>query len=93
LWDVYRTILAANGAMQRLIVMGPGVPKEAKEALTKAIQALEKDADYAADAEKTLGYVPDFVTGDQVNDRVRKQLALPTGTREFLADYVKKAPR
>ena len=43
--------------------------------------------------QKTLGYVPDFVTGDQVNDRVRKQLALPTGTREFLADYVKKAPR
>ncbi len=93
LWDVYRTILAANGAMQRLIVMPPGVPKEAREALTHAIVALEKDADYAADAEKTLGYVPDFVTGDQVNARVRKQLALPTGTREFLADYVKRAPR
>ena len=93
LWDVYRTILAANGAMQRLIVMPPGVPKEAKDALTKAIQDLEKDADYAADAERTLGYVPDFVTGDQVNERVRKQLALPTGTREFLANYVKNAPR
>ncbi len=93
LWDVYRTILAANGAMQRLIVMPPGVPKEAVEAMTHAIQALEKDPEYAAETEKVLGYQPDFVTGPMVNERVRRQLSIPTGTREFLANYVKNAPR
>jgi tripartite-type tricarboxylate transporter receptor subunit TctC len=93
LWDVYRTILAANGAMQRLIVMPPGVPREAVEAMTKAIEAVEKDPDYVTETEKVLGYQPEFVTGPQVNDRVRRQLSIPTGTREFLANYVKNAPR
>ena len=93
LWDVYRTIIAANGAMQRLIVMPPNVPKEASEALTRAIQALEKDPDYASETDKVLGYQPDFVTGPVVNERVRRQLTIPTGTREFLANYVKNAPR
>ncbi len=93
LWDIYRTIVAANGAMQRLIVMPPTVPKEAIEALTKAVQALEKDPEYAAETEKVLGYLPDFVTGPIVNERVRRQLTISTGTREFLANYVKNAPR
>ena len=90
---IHRTIIAANGAMQRLIVMPPNVPKEASEALTRAIQALEKDPDYASETDKVLGYQPDFVTGPVVNERVRRQLTIPTGTREFLANYVKNAPR
>jgi hypothetical protein len=45
------------------------------------------------ETEKVLGYQPEFVTGPQVNDRVRRQLSIPTGTREFLANYVKNAPR
>ncbi len=93
LWDIYRTIIAANGAMQRLIVMPPNVPKEASDALTRAVQALEKDPDYAAETDKVLGYQPDFVTGPIVNERVRRQLTIPTGTRDFLANYVKNAPR
>jgi hypothetical protein len=61
--------------------------------MTKAIEAVEKDPDYVTETEKVLGYQPEFVTGPQVNDRVRRQLSIPTGTREFLANYVKNAPR
>ncbi len=93
LWDVYRTILAVNGAMQRLIVMPPGVPPQAVAAMTQAIQALNKDPEYAADGERTLGYVPEFVSGPGVNDRVRRQLSISPGTREFLEAYVANAPR
>ncbi|MDB5595930.1 MAG: hypothetical protein JWM36_2891 [Hyphomicrobiales bacterium] len=93
LWDVYRTIIAVNGAMQRLIVMPPGAPTEAVEALTHAIEALNHDPDYAEEGERTLGYVPEFIAGSQVNARVRRQLSISPGTRSFLEAYVKKAPR
>lgn len=93
LWDVYRAIIAVNGAMQRLIVMPPGVPPEASTAISQAVARLNLDKDYAEEADRTLGYVPEFVVGPDVNARVRKQLSLAPGTREFLEAYVKGAPR
>ena len=93
LWDVYRTIIAVNGAMQRLIVMPPGVPPEAAKAVSKAIAALNDDKEYAEEGERTLGYVPEFVVGPQVNAKVRKQLSLSPDVKTFLADYAKNAPR
>jgi tripartite-type tricarboxylate transporter receptor subunit TctC len=93
LWDVYRAIIAVNGAMQRLIVLPPGAPPEAVRALSAAIERLNNDKEYAEEGERLLGYVPEFIVGPEVNGRVRKQLSISPGTREFLEAYVKTAPR
>ena len=43
LWDIYRAIIAADGIIQRLIVMPPGVPQPAVDALRAAIQRVWDD--------------------------------------------------
>lgn len=93
LWDVYRAIIAVNGAMQRLIVLPPDTAPDAVQALSIAIDRLNNDKDYAEEGERLLGYVPEFIVGPEVNGRVRQQLSISPGTRDFLEAYVKNAPR
>jgi putative tricarboxylic transport membrane protein len=91
LWDVYKTILLVNGTMQRLVVLPPKVPAAAAHAMREAIERLNNDKAYIADAIKTVGYVPEWHSGANVNAQVRTALSTKTGTREFIAAYVKKA--
>jgi tripartite-type tricarboxylate transporter receptor subunit TctC len=91
LWDIYRSILLVNGAMQRLSLLPPGVPQPAIDALRSAVDKLNDDKEYIAEAVKTLGYIPEWETGSDINQRVRSALSADPNTRAFIADYVKKA--
>jgi tripartite-type tricarboxylate transporter receptor subunit TctC len=91
LWDVTKTILSVNTAMQRLIAMPPGVPPEAVTALRTAVRQLNTDKEFAAEANKVLGFVPDYVADPDVNDRVRNALNAPQDVRNFVAQYIKDA--
>jgi tripartite-type tricarboxylate transporter receptor subunit TctC len=91
LWDVMRTILSVNTSMQRLIAMPPGTPAAAVSALRAAVQRLNADKDYAEDANKMLGFVPEYVAGPDTNERVREALNAPPEVRAFVVQYVKNA--
>ena len=91
LWDVYLASLAINSAMQRLLVLPPGTPPAALDALRAAIQQLNNDKAFAEDALKTVGFVPEYATGPDTNRQVRQALAVRPEVRAFVADYVKKA--
>jgi tripartite-type tricarboxylate transporter receptor subunit TctC len=91
LWDVMRTILSVNTSMQRLIAMPPGTPAAAVSALRAAVQRLNVDKDYAEDANKMLGFVPEYVAGPDTNERVRGALNAPPEVRAFVVQYVKDA--
>ena len=93
LWQIYRHILAINGAMQRMVVLPPGAPKAAIEALRAAIGKLETDKDFAADAEKTVGFVPDYEAGENVQAEVNRALSVPAEDKEWIANYIANAPR
>ncbi len=93
LWEIYKTIIALNGAMQRLIVMPPGVPKEAAAALESAINKLNHDKAYGEDALKTFGFVPEWTADASVGPKVRKTLVLPAKTRDFLEKYIANPPK
>ena len=88
LWDTYRHVLAVNGAMQRLVVFPPGVPKAAIEAMREAIRKLATDREFASDAERAVGFVPDYEAGDDVQQQVNKALSVPADDREFIAEYI-----
>lgn len=90
MWDIYRHVLAINGAMQRMVVMPPNVPSAAVEAVREAIQKLNKDKDFAAEADKALGYVPDYEAGPNVQQEVVRALSVPTEDKEWLANYAKQ---
>ncbi|MDB5570645.1 MAG: hypothetical protein JWN93_1828 [Hyphomicrobiales bacterium] len=92
LWDVYRQALALNGAMQRMVVFPPDVPAAAVQDIRAALRKLDGDREYAQDAEKLLGFVPDYEASDGVQAEVRKALAISDEDRAWLEDYVKSAP-
>ncbi len=93
LWEVYKTIVTLNGAMQRLIVLPPGVPKEAHEAMQAAIDKLNADKAYGEDSLKTFGFVPEWTSNPKVQETVRKNLVLPEKARIFLDKYVANPPK
>jgi hypothetical protein len=90
LWDIYRTVLIVHGAMQRLIVLPPGVPQTAVDALRTAIAELNDDKAYQDEAVRTIGFVPEWISGPQTNERVRRGLTAPSETRAFLNDYIQQ---
>ena len=93
LWDTYRANLAVDQSMLRAVVMPPGSPQGAVNALRKAIAALNDDKEFAADAMKTMQFVPVYDTGDDLNDRVRKSLVVKPEIRTFVNDYLKKVKK
>ena len=91
MWDIYRHVLAINGAMQRMLVLPPNTPQGAVDAIREALHQLEHDHDYAEDAQKTLGYVPDYEAGPDVQNEVVRALSVPTEDKQWLADYIARA--
>ena len=93
LWDAYETILTVIGAMQVVMVLPPGSPRAAIDALRHAVAALENDKDYVEEAQKTLGFLPEWQTGPETNARVRQALSVRAETLSFLADYTRNGHR
>jgi tripartite-type tricarboxylate transporter receptor subunit TctC len=76
--------------MQRMIVMPPGTPQAAVDAMRRAVRALNDDPVYAAEARKALQFVPHYEAGADINDKVLEALTIPPGMREFIMAYIKK---
>jgi hypothetical protein len=90
-WDVYRTNLAVDSAMLRLIAMPPGVPQPAVDALRTAVARLNDDKDYAEEALRTIQFVPYYETGPDIDTRIRRALTVSPEIRSFVLDYIKAA--
>jgi len=93
LWDVYRTNLAIDSAMLRTVVFPPGVPSAAIAALRQAFARLNGDKEFAEETLKSIQFVPQYVTGADINDQVRRTLVVDPEIRKFVADYIKNPPR
>ena len=93
LWEMYLHILAVNGAMQRMVVFPPSTPDGAVQALRTAIGKLASDKEYAQEAQKLVGFVPDYESSDSVEADVRKALSIPSEDKEWLQNYIKNPPR
>ena len=93
LWDTYRSVHTINGAMQRQVVLPPGAPPAAVAALRAAVERVNDDKEHAEEALRTMGFVPEWVTGADTNKAVREALASPPEMRAFIADYVRRAAK
>ena len=93
LWDIYKAIIAADGIIQRLIVMPPGVPQPAVDALRAAIARVNVDPAYAEEAEKAFGFVPQWAAGPDTPKVAQTALTVRPEVRTFLTDYMKNLPK
>ena len=67
--------------MRRTICFPPGTPPAAAAALTDAIIALNADQDYKTEAMSTIGFVPEWQAGPQIDTIVQKALSVPPEAR------------
>jgi tripartite-type tricarboxylate transporter receptor subunit TctC len=93
LWDIYKAIIGADGITQRQIVMPPGAPQAAVDALRAAIARVNADKAYAEEAERTFSFVPHWRAGADTPAMVQTALAVRPEVRTFLADYMKNLPK
>ena len=90
MWDTYLALITLNGAMQRIIALPPGAPKAAVDAVRTALRKLNDDKEFAADAQKRFGYVPEYSAGDDVASEIRNAVAVKDEIRKFVPGYIKK---
>ncbi len=93
LWDIYKAIIGADGIIQRVIVMPPGVPQAAVDAVRAAIPRVNADKAYAEEAEKAFGFVPLWSAGPDTPKVAQAALTVPPQVRTFLADFMKNVPK
>jgi hypothetical protein len=93
LWEAYRTLFDINATLQRLIVLPPGAPRAAYDALTGAIERLNHDKEFAAEATKAIEFVPDYPTGPNMSETVRAMLHATPEMRAFINDYMRNVPK
>jgi tripartite-type tricarboxylate transporter receptor subunit TctC len=92
-WDIYKSIISADGIIQRMIVMPPGAPQPAIDALRAAIAGVNGDKAYAEEAEKAFGFVPQWAAGPDTPKVAQTALTVRPEVRAFLADYMKNLPK
>jgi tripartite-type tricarboxylate transporter receptor subunit TctC len=93
LWEIYKSIIGADGVIQRVIVMPPGAPQSAIDAWRTAIARVNNDPAYAEEAEKTFGFVPQWKAGSDTPKVAQSALSVSPDVRAFLADYIKNLPK
>jgi putative tricarboxylic transport membrane protein len=93
MWDTYLALITLNGAMQRILSLPPGAPPAAVAALRAALDGLNHDKEFHADAMKTLGFVPEYDAGADVAPRIRSALTVRPEIRKFVAEYIPKGSK
>lgn len=92
-WEAYLALITLNGAMQRIVSLPPGAPPAAVAALRAALERLNRDKEYHAEATKTLGFIPEYDAGPNVAPQIRAALTVRPEIRKFVADYIAKGAK
>jgi tripartite-type tricarboxylate transporter receptor subunit TctC len=90
-WKALRSILRFAGSAIRTLVLPPGSSQSSVNTLRKAVAALARDPAYAADAKKSIGFVPRFRIGAEAEELIRVSTRLEPDVVAFLKEYVAKA--
>ena len=93
LWEAYKILFDINSTLQRLIVLPPGVPRAAYDALSKAIERLNHDKDFAAEAVRAIEFVPDYPTAPDMSEKVRAMMQATPQMRTYINDYMRNVPK
>ena len=93
LWEAYKTLFEVNSTLQRLIVLPPGAPRAAYDAVSKAINRLNHDQEFAAEAAKTIEFVPDYPTAPDMSKTIRAMLHTSPEMRTYINDYMRNVPK
>ena len=93
MWDAYKTLFEVNSTLQRVIVLPPGAPRAAYDALSQAIGRLNNDKDFADEAMKVIQFVPEYPVGPGMNDESARMMVASPEMRKYINEYTKNVPK
>jgi tripartite-type tricarboxylate transporter receptor subunit TctC len=93
LWDAYKTLFDINSTLLRVVVLPPGTPPAALDALRKAIEGLNNDKEFAAEAVKAIEFAPEYVTTPDMRAKVGSLLVTTPEMRAYINDYTRNVPK
>ena len=93
LWEASRVLYDMNATLQRMIALPPGTPPAALAALRSAIEALDADKDFAAEAIKTIEFAPDYPAAPDTSQKVRAMMVATPQMRDFINTYMRNPPK
>ena len=93
LWEAYKVLFEINSTLQRLIVLPPGAPRAAYDALRNAIERLNHDKDFAAEAIRAIEFAPDYPIAPDMSQKVRAMMQATPQMRTFINDYMRNVPK
>src|SRR6267142_272091 len=93
LWNAYRTLFAMNNAMLRLVALPPGAPRGAYDALSKAVNKLSDDKEFAEESMKVMEFVPEYETAPDMSQQIRAMLVASPEMRKYINDYTRNVPK
>jgi hypothetical protein len=93
LWDAYRTLFEMNSRMLRVAALPPGAPPAAVIALRTAIERLNHDKEFAAEATKVIEFTPEYRTAPDLNEKTRAMLVTTPEMRGYINEYTRNVPK
>ncbi len=88
LFDAWRLVNQMGTLFQRVLVMAPGAPPAAVEALRKAIAKLADDATFREDALKSIKLVPSYLTDAKTAALFARVADPPPNLQAYLKKYI-----
>jgi tripartite-type tricarboxylate transporter receptor subunit TctC len=89
-WDAFRLINSVGTVFLRIIVMPPGTPKEASDAIRKAFDAVNNDPEFREDAMRTVKFVPSYLTDSGTEALFQEKLRQDPRLSNFIRRYVEE---
>lgn len=89
-WEAFDTMNTLARGFERILVMAPGTPKEAVEAVRKALVALKGDEEYRRDAMAMMKFVPEYETSEAAEKIYREKAAPNPKIVAFYEKYVEE---
>ena len=88
LWDAYRLINSVGTVFLRVLAMPPNTPPEAVAAIQSALNKMNDDPEYRADAMAAIKFSPRYVTDAKMEKLYRAKLSPEPRLRDFIHRYV-----
>jgi len=92
-WEAYRTLYEMSNALLRLVALPPGTPREAIDALRRAVERLAHDKEFAAEAMKIVEFVPEYETAPDLSEQMSKVMVVSPQMRDYINAYTRNVPK
>lgn len=88
MWEAFRLINSVGTVFLRVVALPPGAPKEAAEALRAAFAAINNDAEFRAEAQKVVKFVPRYLVDAGTEKLYREKMTPNPKVAAFVHDYI-----